>query len=76
MRFNGMTALHGAVICNQPSIVEYLIGQGAKVDATNQLGWTPLMVAKGIYIANNKKEFPIAAEILNRALLSRGLPAK
>jgi len=76
MRFNGMTALHGSVICNQPSIVEYLIGQGAKLDAQNQLGWTPLMVAGGLYIANNRKDFPIAAEILKKALIARGLPVK
>ena len=32
------------------------------------------MVAKGIYIANNKKEFPAAAELLKKALAARGLP--
>lgn len=63
MRFDGMTALHGAVICNQPSIVDRLIQQGAKVDPKNRLGWTPLMVAGGIYIANNRKDFPAAAAI-------------
>jgi len=68
MRFDGMTALHGAVICNQPSIVEYLIQKGAQVDAKNRLGWTPLMVAGGIYIANNRKDFPIAAGILRKAM--------
>ena len=68
MRFDGMTALHGAVICNQPSIVEYLIQKGAKVDAKNRLGWTPLMVAGGIYIANNRKDFPVAAGILKKAM--------
>ena len=67
MRFDGMTALHGAVICNQPSIVEYLIERGAQVDAKNRLGWTPLMVAGGIYIANNRKDFPAAAAILRKA---------
>ncbi len=68
MRFDGMTALHGAVICNQPSIVTYLIQKGAQVDAKNKLGWTPLMVANGIYIANNRKDFPVAAEILRKAM--------
>ena len=66
-----MTALHGAVICNQPSIVEYLISQGAEVEAKNRLGWTPLMVAGGLYIANNKKEFPVAAEILKKAAANK-----
>lgn len=72
MRFDQMTALHGAVICNQPSMVEYLISQGAEVNAKNRLGWTPLMVAGGLYIANNKKEFPAAAEILRRAMATQG----
>jgi len=67
-RFDGMTALHGAVISNQPSILEYLIGQGADVDATNELGWTPLMIAEGIFLANAKKEFPVAADILRAAM--------
>ncbi|HEX7081526.1 MAG TPA: ankyrin repeat domain-containing protein [Gammaproteobacteria bacterium] len=66
-RFDGMTALHGAVISNQPSIVRYLIDQGADVNATNTLGWTPLMVAEGIFLANAKKEFPAAAEMLREA---------
>ncbi len=76
MRFDRMTALHGAVICNQPSIVEYLIEQGAEVNATNRLGWTPLSVAGGLYIANGKKENPAAAEILRKALAARGLPIR
>ena len=69
-------ALHGAVICNQPSIVEYLIQQGAKVDAKNRLGWTPLMVAGGIYIANNRKDFPVAAGILRKAMSANSQPGK
>ncbi len=76
MRFNGMTALHGSVICNQPSIVQFLIDKGAKLDATNQLGWTPLMVSTGLYIANNRKDFPREGELLKKALAARGLPGK
>jgi len=76
MRFDGMTALHGAVICNQPSIVTYLIQKGAQVDAKNRLGWTPLMVANGIYIANNRKDFPVAAEILRKAMNTKVAAAK
>lgn len=70
-RFDGMTALHGAVISNQPSILKYLIEQGADVGARNDLGWTPLMIAEGIFLANAKKEFPIAAEILRDAMTAR-----
>jgi ankyrin repeat protein len=68
MRFAEMTALHGAVICNQPSIVKYLIEQGADVTAKNRLGWTPLMIAGGFYVANAHKTSPGSAEILREAL--------
>ena len=40
---------------------------GAKVDAKTKLGWTPLDMAKGIFFANAKKEYPAAAEILKSA---------
>lgn len=71
-RFAEMTALHGAVICNQPSIVKYLIEQGAEVNARNRLGWTPLMIAGGLYIANAHKTSPGSAEILREALAAQG----
>ena len=72
-RFNGMTALHGAVISNQLSILQYLIDQGAKLDAKNQLGWTPLMMTKGIFMANAYKEFPNAAKMLREAMAKQGI---
>lgn len=75
-RFNGMTALHGAIISNQPSIVQYLVDKGAKLDAKNQLGWTPLMITKGIFLANAYKEFPEEAKILREALQKQGLPVE
>lgn len=72
-RFADSTALHGAVICNQPSIVKYLIDQGAEVNVKNRLGWTPLMIAGGLYIANAHKTSPGSAQILREALAARGL---
>jgi len=72
-RFAEMTALHGAVICNQPSIVRYLIEQGAEVNARNRLGWTPLMIAGGLYIANAHKTSPGSAEILREAMAAQGV---
>jgi uncharacterized protein len=67
-RWNGSTALIGAVISGQPSIVQYLVDHGAQVDAKTKLGWTPLMVAQGVFFANAKKEFPPAEAILKKAL--------
>jgi ankyrin repeat protein len=71
-RFDGMTAVHGAVLSNQPSILKYLIEQGADAEATSRLGWTPLMIAEGIFLANAKKEFPVAAAMLREALARNG----
>jgi hypothetical protein len=55
------------VISGQASIVQYLVDHGAKVDSRTKLGWTPLMVAEGVFFANAKKEYPAAATILRRA---------
>ncbi len=64
-RWDDSTALHGSIITNQPSITRYLIENGADVDAKNALGWTALMMARGVFLANAEREFPGAeAEIL------------
>jgi len=73
-RWDGMTALFGAIISNQPSILQYVVDHGAKLDVKNRLGWTPLMMAKGVFMANSKKEFPWAVEILKKAMTAQGLP--
>jgi ankyrin repeat protein len=67
-RWSGSTAMIGAVISGQPSIVQFLVDHGAQVDAKTKLGWTPLMVAEGVFFANAKKEFPSAAAILKKYL--------
>jgi hypothetical protein len=67
-RWNGSTALHGAVTSGQPSIVQFLLSHGALPDAKNKLGWTPMMLAEGAFYANAKKEFPAEADILRKAL--------
>jgi ankyrin repeat protein len=67
-RWSGSTALIGAVVSGQPTIVQFLIDHGARVDAKTKLGWTPLLVAEGVFFANAKKEFPPAAAILRKAM--------
>jgi ankyrin repeat protein len=63
-RWSGSTALHGAVVSGQAGIVKFLVDRGADVDAKTKLGWTPLMLAEGVFFANAKKEYPAAAAIL------------
>jgi ankyrin repeat protein len=71
-RWSGSTALHGAILANQPSIVQYLVDHGAKLDAKTDLGWTPLMMTRGVFLANTGREFPPAEAILVKALAERG----
>jgi ankyrin repeat protein len=74
-RWSGSTALHGAVVSGQAGIVQFLVDRGAKVDAKTKTGWTPLMLAGGVFFANAKKEYPAAAAILKKAMAERGLVA-
>ena len=67
-RWNGSTPLIGAIISDQPSLVQYLLDHGARLDTKTKLGWTPLMVAEGVFFANAKKEYPAAAELIRKAL--------
>lgn len=73
VRWSGSTALHGAVISGQISIVKYLIDHGAQMDARTRLGWTPLMLAEGVFVSNTKKEFPQIAALLKKEMAARGL---
>jgi ankyrin repeat protein len=68
-RWNGSTPLIGAIMSNQPSIVQYLVDQGADVNVKTALGWTPLKVAEGVFCCNAKKEFPAAAAVIRKALV-------
>jgi hypothetical protein len=70
-RWSGSTALHGAILANQPAIVQYLVDHGAKLDAKTKLGWTPLMMSRGVFLANTGREFPQAEAILVKALAER-----
>lgn len=74
-RWSGSTALHGAIISNQPSIVQYLVDQGADLEAKTDTGWTPLMMARGVFLTNTGREFPAAEAILLEALAKRDAAA-
>ena len=55
---NGDTALHGAVIRGSEPLVRFLLEQGAELEATNEKGWTPLRIAKGVFYSNTGKRWP------------------
>ena len=73
MRWSGSTALHGAATSNQQSLIRYLVENGAKLDARNKLGWTPLMVAEGGQFGATVKEFPDAAALIRKLMTERGM---
>jgi ankyrin repeat protein len=71
-RWSGSTALHGSIISNQPSITQYLVDHGAKLDAKTDTGWTALAMTRGVFLANTGRLFPAAEAILRKALEERG----
>jgi hypothetical protein len=74
-RWSGSTALHGAVVSGQAAIVQFLVDRGTKLDAKTKTGWTPLMMAGGVFFENAKKEYPAAEAILEKAMSEQGLLA-
>lgn len=72
-RFNGHAAIHGAALSNQLSIAQFLVDHGAKLDAKTALGWTPLMIAEGVFVAQTLKQWPPMAELLKKLMVERGL---
>jgi ankyrin repeat protein len=69
----GETALHGAAYRGVNSVVEYLVGKGAKLDAKDMRGWTPLTVANGISYTDFFKAQTSTAELLRKLMQTRGL---
>ena len=54
---NGDTALHGAIIRGSEPLVRFLLDQGADIEATNEKGWTPYRIAKGVFYSNTGKRW-------------------
>jgi ankyrin repeat protein len=64
---NGDTALHGAVHRGADRLIELLVSKGAKPDARNKIGWTPLTIAEGVFYPNIYfPGFPDTANVLRR----------
>lgn len=72
----GDTALHGAVYRGGAiPVIEFLVAQGAKLDAVNQFGWMPVTAADGLeYTPAVLKRYPDAAALLRTYMAEQGLP--
>lgn len=73
MRWNGSSAIHGAAMRGSNAIIQALVDHGAKIDARNGLGWTPLMCAEGIFVANTLKDWPETVAFIRKLMTERGL---
>jgi hypothetical protein len=73
MRWTGSTALHGAAMRGANAIVQFLVDHGAKIDGRNKLGWTPLMCAEGVFVANTEKDWPETVTLIRKLMQDRGL---
>ena len=68
---NSETAMHGVAYKQMPSVVPFLVTQGAKVDVwntENAFGWTPLMIAEGVQRGNNIRTSEPTAAAIRQAL--------
>lgn len=80
----GYTALHGAAHRGATDIVRLLVDKGARLDVKLRKtgggalgwkdGWTPLMIAEGLFYANTFKRHPETAALLRQLMRERGLP--
>ena len=69
----GDMPLHGAAYRGANSIVEYLVRTGAKLDAKDIRGWTPLTIANGIQYDCFYKVQSETAALLRKYMTAAGL---
>jgi uncharacterized protein len=72
----GDTAMHGAAYKQFPSVVRFLAENGAKIDiwnTKNQLGWTPLRIAEGVFRGDNFRFSPPTAAALRQVMSAEGV---
>ncbi len=72
----GDTPLHGAAYRGATSIIEFLLKAGAKTDARDIRGWTPLTVANGVQYDCFYKVQTEVAELLKKYMSAAGIPTE
>ena len=71
--YRGETALHGAAFRGANDVVEYLVEQGADLDARTTLGYSPLAVADGFSYSDFYKAQKHTAALLRGLMAARGI---
>lgn len=69
----GETPMHGAAFRGVNPIVEFLAEKGAKLDAKDSRGWSPLFIANGLSHGDVFKQQPQTAELLKKMYEARGI---
>jgi ankyrin repeat protein len=62
----GRTAMHGAALRGANNIVQFLYDHGAKLDVVDKKGWTPLVIAEGVFYPDVFKSEVQTAELLRK----------
>jgi len=73
---NGNTVMHGAAYKQLPSVVEFLVANGAKIDVWNRknsMGWTPLRIAVGVHRGMNLRFHVPTANALRKVMTIAGV---
>jgi ankyrin repeat protein len=73
MRWGNATALHAAALRGINIVVQYLVEQGARLDAKTSLGWTPLMIADSVFAANLERIHPETADLIRQLMQQHGM---
>ena len=71
--YRGMTALHGAAFRGINGVADYLVAQGADLDARTVHGWSPLAVAEGFSYSDFYKAQKHTAAHLRELMVARGI---
>ena len=72
VNYRGMTALHGAAFRGANNVAEYLVEQGADLDARTDLGYSPLAIADGFSYSDFYKAQKHTAALLRELMEARG----
>ena len=72
--YRGETALHGAAFRGANNVVDYLVEQGADLDARTGLGYSPLAIADGFSYSDFYKAQKHTAARLRELMAARGIP--
>ena len=71
--YRGETALHGASFRGANNVVDYLVAQGADLDALTDDGWSPLAIARGLSYSDFYKAQVHTAALLEELMTARGI---